>query len=54
MNSIIQTKISVFRNLKDYKFMPKLEQEKYAEIEQKVDDALSNLTNWNNSLSFLK
>ncbi len=60
MNSIIQTKISVFRNLKDYKFMPKLEQEKYAEIEQKVDAALSNLTKINpnntnqHTLNFLK
>lgn len=40
--------------------MPKLEQEKYAEIEQKVDDALANLTKINPSntnqhtLNFLK
>ncbi len=47
MTNIIRTKVSVFRNLKDYKFMPKLEQNKYAEIEQKVDEALKDLTKLN-------
>lgn len=47
MTNIIRTKISVYRNLKDYKFMPKLEQNKNTEIEQKVDDALKDLTKLN-------
>ncbi len=47
MTNIINTKISVYRNLKDYKFMPKLEKEKYAEIENKVDVALNDLTKIN-------
>lgn len=59
MTNIISTKITVFRNLKDYKFMPKLEKEKYLEIEAKVDDALKDLTKINltstngNTINFL-
>lgn len=49
MNNIIATKISVYRNLKDYKFMPKLEQNKYAEIETLADKALGSLTKINPS-----
>ena len=44
MTNIISTKISVFRKLKDYKFMPKLEQGKIDEIEDKIDVALKDLT----------
>ena len=47
MTNIISTKISVFRNLKDYKFMPKLEQGKIDEIEDKIDVALKDLTKIN-------
>ena len=59
MTNIISTKITVFRNLKDYKFMPKLEKEKYLEIEAKVDDVLKDLTKINltstngNTINFL-
>ncbi len=41
MNNVIYTKVSVFRNLKDYKFMPKLEANKKQEIETKLADALT-------------
>lgn len=44
MTNIISTKISIFRNLKDYKFMPKLEADKAKEIEAKVDANLSGFT----------
>lgn len=59
MNNIISTKISAFRNLKDYKFMPKLEQEKYSEIENKIDSLTGftklRLENTNQStIKFLK
>lgn len=37
MNNYIFTRVSVFRNFKDYKFMPKLEKEKAQEIENAMD-----------------
>ncbi len=40
MNNIIFTKATVFRNLKDYKFVPKLEEEKKDEIVDKLSSAL--------------
>lgn len=40
MNSVIFTKVNIFRNLKDYKFLPKLENTKKEEIVEKVSDAL--------------
>ena len=40
MNNIIFTKAMVFRNLKDYKFVPKLEEEKKGEIVDKLSSAL--------------
>ena len=41
MNNFIFTRVSIFRNLKDYKFMPKLDKEKAQEIENAMDKALS-------------
>ena len=40
MNNVIYTKVSVFRNIKDYKFVPKLEQNKKEEIVNKLLDVL--------------
>jgi len=40
MNNIVFVTAKVLRNFKDYKFMPKLEQEKFADIEQAVETAL--------------
>lgn len=40
MNNIIFTKASIVRNLKDYKFVPKLEEEKKGEIVDKLSSAL--------------
>ena len=40
MNNFIFTRVSIFRNLKDYKFMPKLEKEKAQEIENAMDKIL--------------
>lgn len=40
MNNIIFTKATVVRNLKDYKFVPKLEEEKKGEIVDKLSSAL--------------
>ena len=40
MNNIIFTKATVFRNLKDYKFVPKLEEEKKDEIVDKLSSTL--------------
>lgn len=36
MNNVISTKISVYRNLKDYKFVPKLDNDKKGEIIEKL------------------
>lgn len=36
MNNVIFTKAYIYRNLKDYKFVPKLEEEKKQEIEDKL------------------
>ncbi len=41
MNNIVLTKASVFRNVKDYKFSPKLEENKRTEIAEKVKKALN-------------
>ena len=40
MNNVIFTRVSFFRNLKDYKFLPKLDKEKAQEIENKVEESL--------------
>ena len=40
MNNVVSTNITLFRNLKDYKFVPKIEQEKKIEIIEKVSTAL--------------
>lgn len=40
MNNVINTKVSIFRNLKDYKFVPKLSNEHKSEIIAKVEQAL--------------
>ncbi len=40
MNNVVFTKVSFFRNLKDYKFVPKLTDEKKAEIIEKIDASL--------------
>ncbi len=42
MNNVLSTYVSVVRNLKDYKFTPKLEESKMAEIVDKVAAALPN------------
>ncbi len=41
MNNIIFTRVSVFRNLKDYKFVPKLDKEKAQLIENELDKILN-------------
>ncbi len=41
MNNVISTKVSIFRNIKDYRFVPKLTAENRREIEDKVAKALS-------------
>ncbi len=40
MNNVIFTKATIVRNLKDYKFVPKLEEEKKGEIVDKLSSAL--------------
>lgn len=40
MTNVIQTRVKYFRNLKDYKFVPKLTEDKRQEIISKVDSAL--------------
>ncbi len=40
MTNVIQTRIKFYRNLKDYKFVPKLTEDKKQEIVAKVDSAL--------------
>ena len=40
MNNVIFTKATIFRNIKDYKFVPKLEEEKKGEIVDKLTTAL--------------
>ena len=40
MNNVISTKVKIFRNVKDYKFVPKLEVEKQNEIIDKITSAL--------------
>lgn len=40
MNNVLFTRINIFRNLKDYKFLPKLEKEKAQEIEDKVKQTI--------------
>lgn len=49
MNNVIYTKLSVFRNLKDYKFVSKLTSEKAEEIEQKVKDVFKDFKYIENS-----
>lgn len=49
MNNVIYTKLSVFRNLKDYKFVSKLTSEKAGEIEQKVKDVFKDFSYIENS-----
>lgn len=41
MNNFIFTRVSIFRNLKDYKFVPKLDKEKAQEIENMLDNVLA-------------
>lgn len=41
MNNVISTKVKIFRNVKDYKFVPKLEQNKQTEIVNMVSQALN-------------
>ena len=43
MNNVIFTKATIYRNLKDYKFVPKLDQEKTQEIEEKVGSSLGSV-----------
>lgn len=45
MNSVVFTKVSIFRNLKDYKFVPKLEEGKQNEIIEKVSAAMKGKMN---------
>ena len=40
MNNVIYTKVSIFRNVKDYKFVPKLEANKKEEIVNKLVEIL--------------
>ncbi len=50
MNNVISTKVKIFRNVKDYKFVPKLEEQKKDEIIDKLSSALKgemNLLNIN-------
>ena len=42
MNNILFSRLSFFRNLKDYKFVPKLSQEKHKEIVVKLSQILPN------------
>ena len=42
MNNILFSRLSFFRNLKDYKFVPKLSQEKQKEIVEKLSQILPN------------
>lgn len=41
MNNVMLTRVSVFRNVKDYKFVPKLESEKRVEIEHLLTEILA-------------
>ncbi|MBE7077048.1 MAG: hypothetical protein E7374_04110 [Clostridiales bacterium] len=59
MNNVIATKVEIFRNLKEYKFLPKLEENKKNEIVEKVEKAVSLnkvdlATLDTNSIDFLK
>ena len=45
MNNVVFTKVSIFRNLKDYKFVPKLEADKQNEITEKLSAALKGKMN---------
>lgn len=49
MNNVIYTKLSIFRNLKDYKFVPKLTKEKAEEIEQKIKEVFEDFKYIENS-----
>ena len=40
MNNVIKTKVSIFRNVKDYKFSSKLDEKQQSEIIEKVKNAL--------------
>ena len=42
MNNVLYSKASFFRNLKDYKFVPKITSEKKAEITEKLLQVLPN------------
>ena len=44
MNNIIYTKVNFYRNVKDYKFTPKLEEGKRQEIILKLQDVLTDFT----------
>ncbi len=44
MNNVIYTKVSVFRNVKDYKFVPKLENAKKEEIVNKLAEVLKDFS----------
>ena len=45
MNNVVFTKVSIFRNLKDYKFVPKLEADKQNEIIEKLSAAMKGKMN---------
>lgn len=44
MNNVIYTKVNFFRNVKDYKFTPKLEEDKKQEIISKLQEILTDFT----------